>query len=79
MGIALSRCTAKRENMNIFAALLLGAVVLLVCAWICHETGKKTAAKWLLGLGIGALWLLWALVKAIFGWMKDAEKRRRND
>lgn len=62
--------------MNLFVALLLAGVVLLVCAWICHETGRKTAAKWLLALGIGALWLL---VKAIFGLMKDAEKRRRND
>ena len=62
--------------MNIFAALLLGAVVLLVCAWICHETGKNTAAKWLLVLGTGAFWLLWVLIKAVFGMTKDAGTTR---
>ena len=66
--------------MDLFYALLLALIVLFGCAWICYETGRKTEAKWLLGIGIGALLLLWTLLKVIIEVAgKNTRKRPRND
>lgn len=60
--------------MSLFEILLIVAVVSLTGSGVFYMMGKKTAAKWLLILGVGIFWLVWAVFKDV---VKDSKRKGR--